>query len=79
MVLLSSLSLQRAGPGDGVTGAPRQVGLQGAGPLSHPLVTEIFILWEYYFGSFSSNDLHATYCQKECEMIYNKTCLKQDS
>lgn len=33
------------------------------------------LLWQFFFNY----DLHATYCQKEWEMIYNKTCLKQDS
>lgn len=58
MVLLSSLSLQGAGPDDGVTGVPSQVGLRGAGPLSRPLLAEIFILWEYYFEGFSSTMIY---------------------
>lgn len=50
MVLSSSLSLQRTGPGGGVTGAPSQVGPRGTGPPSCCLLTELFMLWEYFVG-----------------------------
>lgn len=32
------------------------------------------LVWRFLFNG----DLHATYSQKECEMVYNKTSLKQD-
>ena len=50
MALPSFLSLQRTGPDEGMTGVPGQVGLRGTDPASCCLLTELFMLWEYYIG-----------------------------
>lgn len=42
MALPSSLSLERTGPDEGMTGVPGQVGLRGTDPASCCLLTELF-------------------------------------